>query len=338
MPEGLYRMPLKRSFITVCSVLVILTNTVWGLSQSSPPSSRDLMEGAHKISDTAALQPYTLTAKISLPSDKHEHGTLTIYRDHDKARIELVLGKYHETRLVLGDHQYVRSAHAYIDAAHLTNFDRSWDPTQPLDPGSETRTDVWREASRRSVLDLDSWCLQTLSRNGFFTLCFDAQQSLLLERTEPSITMDFTSYQESGQAFFPTLVISRPEHLQEFHFSDVQITHGEIPPVAWVPAADAIDTQRCEPNVRPPQADSTPEPEFPPAARRDRKEALLLFYAVITAEGKVALPQPLVKDSYGFTGEALKAMKHWRFKPATCAGQPVNVLLLLEVDFRLRGH
>lgn len=331
--------PVKRSLRLACSVLLFLTMTaVSGVSQSSPPSSHDLMEEAHKLTDTASLEPYTLTAKISLPSDKHEHGTLTVYRDHEKARIELVLGKYRETRLVMGDHQYVRSAHAFITAAHLTNFDRSWDPTQKLDPGSETRTDVWREASRRSVLDHDAWCLQTLSRRGFFTLCFDSQQSMLLERTEPSVAMDFTNYQKSGQAFFPTLVISRPQHLQEIHFSDVQITHGEIPPAAWIPPTDAIDTQRCEPNLRPPQAESTPEPDFPMAARRDRKEAVLVFYAVITTDGKVTLAQPLAKDSYGFTKEAQNAMKRWRFQPATCAGQPVNVLMQLEVEFRLRGR
>jgi len=41
-------------------------------------------------------------------------------------------------------------------------------------------------------------------------------------------------------------------------------------------------------------------------------------------------------DMYGLDEEALKAVSQWQFKPGTMDGQPVPVLVTLELAFTLR--
>jgi protein TonB len=56
---------------------------------------------------------------------------------------------------------------------------------------------------------------------------------------------------------------------------------------------------------------------------------------IVGADGRprdivIMLPLP-----YGLNEEAIKALKKWRFKPATMNGQPVAVQANVEVNFRL---
>ena len=293
------------------------------------------MKAAHKVGDFSSLGTYTLIAEITIPSKPKEKGTLAIYRDHEKQRIDINLGGYRETRLVLGNHEYVRPEHALIDAAKLVNFDRSWDPTQRIDPERETRADSWSDPSQRTVFDKNAWCVERMARYGQSTLCFDAQNSFLLERADPKVALNFQNYTEVVNEFVPAAASIKPEHVQEVDLSNIKITPGDIPADAWIPARDAIQVERCEIDFRPPHAKSTPPPDFPEAARRQNKGGLVVFFAVITRDGKVVLPQALGKDRYRLTDAARDTIKHWKFEPATCAGQPVNVSMELEVEFNL---
>ena len=41
-------------------------------------------------------------------------------------------------------------------------------------------------------------------------------------------------------------------------------------------------------------------------------------------------------SSFGLDNEAIKSVRNWRFKPGTRLGQPVPVLVTIEVAFTLR--
>lgn len=303
--------------------------------ETTAPSTSELMAAAHKAGDLGKLEPYTLKANITTPSKPKEKGTLVIYRDHEKQRIDIDLGGYRETRLVLGDQEYVRPQHALVDAVKLVNFDRSWDPTQRINPQWETRADLWSDPSRRKVLNHDVWCVERMTRYGQSTLCFDAQNSVLLERTDPKVAVDFRSYDQLDQLFAPTAAIIKPEHLEEIDLSDMKITPGAIPSNIWGPTSDALEVRRCQIDFLPPRPKSMPEPYYPEAARRQNKQGVVVFYAVITSNGKVAMPQTLSKDPYGLTDAARAAVKRWKLIPGTCAGQAVNTLMELQVEFNL---
>jgi TonB family protein len=78
-------------------------------------------------------------------------------------------------------------------------------------------------------------------------------------------------------------------------------------------------------------------PNFPIKAARRMQEGWVRFTYVITEEGKVI--DPVVTDSSGersFEKEALRAIKKWKFKPATQDGKPIQQCeQSVQFDFKL---
>jgi TonB family protein len=51
--------------------------------------------------------------------------------------------------------------------------------------------------------------------------------------------------------------------------------------------------------------------------------------------GRVAVVRSL-DSTFGLDQEAIKAAKQWRFRPGTRLGEPVSVLITIELAFTLR--
>jgi len=78
-----------------------------------------------------------------------------------------------------------------------------------------------------------------------------------------------------------------------------------------------------------------PEPPYSEAARKDKIQGTILLAVVVDAQGnvkKVHVDVPLRPD---LDANAVKAVRTWKFKPATRKGKPVPVDLSVEVMFRL---
>jgi TonB family protein len=78
-------------------------------------------------------------------------------------------------------------------------------------------------------------------------------------------------------------------------------------------------------------------PKYTPEAMRQRIQGVVVIEAVIASDGTVARAR--VKESldeeYGLYANALEAAKDWTFKPGTYKGEPVAVLVSLNLEFRL---
>lgn len=51
--------------------------------------------------------------------------------------------------------------------------------------------------------------------------------------------------------------------------------------------------------------------------------------------GRVSIVKSL-DDSFGLDQEAAKAARQWRFAPGTRLGEPVAVVVIIDLEFRLR--
>ncbi len=77
------------------------------------------------------------------------------------------------------------------------------------------------------------------------------------------------------------------------------------------------------------------EPDFPESERKKAKQGLCVLDLIIDSAG---MPRSIrVRKSEGvlFDDAALRAVTQWQFEPATLNGQPVAVLISIEVNFRL---
>lgn len=86
-------------------------------------------------------------------------------------------------------------------------------------------------------------------------------------------------------------------------------------------------------DVSAPRPLSTPDPEYSKEARNKHIGGRVVLAAVIGSDGhvyNVKLSQGL---GYGLDEEAIRAVKKWKFAPATKDGQPVAVEITIEVNF-----
>jgi TonB family protein len=92
-----------------------------------------------------------------------------------------------------------------------------------------------------------------------------------------------------------------------------------------------------EDNVQPPVARSgNAKPEYPEAARKAGKEALVILRVLIKADGSVG-DIKVLQGKEPFLAAATSVVKAWSFSPATIDGKPSPFHLLVRVPFRLKS-
>ncbi len=79
-------------------------------------------------------------------------------------------------------------------------------------------------------------------------------------------------------------------------------------------------------------------PNYTADAMRAKVQGTVLIEAVVLPDGTVGQVQVVrsLDTVFGLDQEAIKAAKQWRFAPGTQCGQPVPVLVTIELTFTLR--
>lgn len=78
-----------------------------------------------------------------------------------------------------------------------------------------------------------------------------------------------------------------------------------------------------------------PDPQYSKEARKKKKQGTILMETVVGLDGLPHDIRVLRPIGYGLDQQAVKALSQWKFEPGTKDGQPVSVLLQIEMDFRL---
>ena len=89
-------------------------------------------------------------------------------------------------------------------------------------------------------------------------------------------------------------------------------------------------------DVTPPKVRSRVEPEYTEVARRARVTGTVLLEAVITKNGGVSIMRVIRPIGFGLEENAAEALSQWVFEPGRRSGQPVDVQLEIEVNFKLQ--
>ena len=90
--------------------------------------------------------------------------------------------------------------------------------------------------------------------------------------------------------------------------------------------------------VRAPTEISHGTPRYTADAMRARLQGAVLVECVVETNGRCSRTRVVrgLEPSFGLNEEALLAAEQWRFRPGTRLGQPVPVLVTLEISFALR--
>jgi TonB family protein len=89
-------------------------------------------------------------------------------------------------------------------------------------------------------------------------------------------------------------------------------------------------------DVTQPKIRSRVNPEYTEVARLAKVMGTVLLEAIVTKEGRIRILRVIRPLGYGLEENAAEALSQWQFEPAARMGQPVDVLLEIEVNFNLR--
>ena len=80
------------------------------------------------------------------------------------------------------------------------------------------------------------------------------------------------------------------------------------------------------------------KPSYTADAMRQKIQGIVMVEAVVMPDGGVGQVQVVrsLDPTFGLDQEAVKAVRRWRFRPGTRFGQPVPVLVEIELTFTLR--
>ena len=78
------------------------------------------------------------------------------------------------------------------------------------------------------------------------------------------------------------------------------------------------------------------DPAYPPDLMRDRIEGTVTVYAVIHSDGSVGELRVLRGIDDRLDANAMTALSHWRFRPGTKNGSPVELEAVVQIPFVLR--
>jgi TonB family protein len=79
----------------------------------------------------------------------------------------------------------------------------------------------------------------------------------------------------------------------------------------------------------------TVNPDFSEKARRDRIQGICTIQVIVDTDGLPREPMVTKPLGYGLDEKAIAAVKRYRFQPAIKDGQPVAVILDIQINFRL---
>jgi protein TonB len=109
------------------------------------------------------------------------------------------------------------------------------------------------------------------------------------------------------------------------------------PPVVETPAAPVAEPPRLfriGGNVQAPKPLQTPPPEYPAVARQARIQGVVHLEAIIAADGAIRSVR-LVEGPALLVQAAIRAVRSWRYTRPTLNGDPIEILMNVEVKFQL---
>jgi len=159
---------------------------------------------------------------------------------------------------------------------------------------------------------------------------FDKKSGVLLETIVPESrpanvverSCDYALFRKFGDYWFPHEIACFEDRHRKLDAKVVDLSLQPAPdPALFTPTPGAIELGRCLAKPHPPRAVQAPNPEWP-VGSRDRNSQVMLSL-VIDSTGKVQNIKVVNSGGAPIDTAAVSAVRRWRFKPATCNGEPI---------------
>jgi TonB family protein len=320
---------------------IILTASLASASNKKQEEAKALIDRAKQLSqirgDGLTAFRMKVNFKVVKQDSTTEQGTYTeTWVSPEKWRSETIVGDFHRVIVVNANKRWTSNASSTPPVGFGELGFRMDLPLFSMEFWKVDKIED-RESSSVSMRCLES---QPNSMGGRSALCFDKTTGLVSAHVLPVALGDrvvertcaYSNYEKFGDRVFPHAEECLENNKPIFESALVELATENSPDAAlFTPLVDAKESVNCRGTPNPPQAISTPLPVSP------RQENPSHPVVVLLSLGTDGVPKDVkVVRSYdsAFDKAAMEALRNWRFKPASCDGQPIEAQINVEVTFR----
>jgi TonB family protein len=176
------------------------------------------------------------------------------------------------------------------------------------------------------------------------------QGGLLIDYRDNDLVESFSNFHSFGVVQFPdsmTVALHRspvltahisvleklPDPVAKSLFNPKSIPNLGVDPSIFVDIGN--DPKHRPKGVTPPKLTHYIDAEYPRSERRSRTEGSLLIKCTVDAKGAVREPYILRSDGAAFDDAAIRAVRQYKFKPATKDGQAGMSTIVVLVAFHI---
>ncbi len=179
------------------------------------------------------------------------------------------------------------------------------------------------------------------SRQEQYKFCFDQKSGALLATLSPEIRpKNMTDYscfygifRKFGDSWFPREMACLEDKHRQLEAKVEELSAEPFPdPSLFKPPPGAIERGRCSGASVPPIGTLNPEPRFPTGVRGNTASVALSL--IVDTKGKPQHIKVSQSGGQGFDDAAVATVaQQWRFKPATCDGEPMPMEIGVILKF-----
>jgi TonB family protein len=312
-----------------------------GLADKKDEEGKALLDRAVQLSDIRAEGAPAFRLKASFKVIKEDlsvtEGTYTeIWATPVQWRTETILGDFSRTVVANGKKRWTLNSSstmptgigevAFPYMTTLKSFPELWKP---------------RKIEDRQINSLPARCIDARlgSPVGTGSLCFDKSKGMLVAKVVRrevagkivENTCEYSDYQKFGEKFFPRAIHCFAGSKPKFEETLLELApQSSLDAASFAPLEGGTESAAgCQGIVKAPHPVYTPDPA--PISRDHSKNTVVLWLTVgtdgETHDVRVARSVDEASDK-----AAMEAVRRWRFKPATCDGEPIATHINVEIN------
>lgn len=165
--------------------------------------------------------------------------------------------------------------------------------------------------------------------------CFDDQDHVLLQTKEKSfyyeLVCSFTNYQNFGDKMYPQNIRCGSKGDTNFEATITKLQDDATPTNSQLfsPPAGSTEWPVCA-MIEHPSPISAPNPDYAGTASA-------LLDVIVGIDGRPINIKVKRSGGDSFDGVAINTVSRWRFRPATCAGVPVPMLVKVKMETQMHN-
>lgn len=327
---------ISRHSLFLVLTLTLLVSTAFANKKDAEATA--LIEHAKQLSDIRAegAPPFRLKLgfKIVNKDGTVLDGAYTeVWVSKAQWRRETVLGDFRRTEVAAGRKRWLLDSSTVVPdhlavVPALLEIDRF-------------QLETWKSWEDREVNGVRVRCVKNnLDPSG--ALCFDKTSGMLAAVITSlkwgTLTGEreclYSDYQRFGAHVFARSYACNEDKHPMLEARIVELAAEPAPDRAlFAPPDGAKESVNCLGVVKPPTVVYDPNP-MPP--RRSRGSTLVAMSLSVGTDGKPHNLKVTSAPNRDFDKAALEAVRHWRFKPATCDGERWETEIAVEVEFYVR--